>query len=93
MPNVPPTPVPMTPPGSLSICTFFSFGFFFFFLLLLFLELLAPGAWSMWRLLHVGWLREWGHSRAPPPHGMTCLGLASWHWVLQDFPCPPCEAF
>lgn len=88
----PPPRSPRPPLAPSQFAHFLVLGFFFF-LLLLFLELLAPGGWSMWRLLHVGWLREWGHSRAPPPHGMTCLGLASWHWVLQDFPCPPCEAF
>lgn len=89
MPNVPPTPVPTTPPAPSQFAHFLVLVFFFFFLLLLFLELLPPGGWSMWWLLHVGWLREWGHSRAPPPPWHHLLGAGFLAPGVARFPLSP----
>lgn len=84
----PPPRSPRPPLAPSQFAHFLVLGFFFF-LLLLFLELLAPGGWSMWRLLHVGWLREWGHSRAPPPPWHDLLGAGFLALGVARFPLSP----
>lgn len=74
----PPILVPQTPPAPSRFAHFFIF--------LVACRTVGPGGGSTWQ-----WLREWIHSR-DIPHSITHPGLASWHWVLQDFLFSCCEA-